>query len=265
MKEPRNSKRIFLLFLSLIMIFSLAACAGGNTDGDNGTAAPSESAQSESTQEPASDGDNSQMQGAESTPSASAGELHAAGDGTAKEGPDDTDSGSNILIAYFSRTGENHNVGMIEKGNTHIIADMIAEETGADLFEIEPVNPYPDAYDECTDVAKQEQNDNARPEIVDPPENLDGYDTVFVGYPIWWGDLPMAVYTFLESYDFSGKTIIPFCTHEGSGLAGTKSSIEKTCSGATVLNGLAIRGTTAQNEQEEARTDVLEWLDGLGI
>ncbi len=154
---------------------------------------------------------------------------------------------------------------MIEKGNTHIIAEMIAEETRADLFEIKTVNPYPDTYDECTDVAKQEQNDNARPEITDPPENLDGYDTVFIGYPIWWGDLPMAVYTFLESYDFSGKTVIPFCTHEGSGLAGTEGRIEETCSGATVLDGLAIRGTTAQNEREEARAEVRSWIDGLGL
>ena len=140
---------------------------------------------------------------------------------------------------------------------------MIAEETGADLFEIDTVNPYPDTYDECMDVAKQEQSDNARPEIIDPPENLDQYDTIFIGYPIWWGDLPMAVYTFLESYDFSGKTVIPFNTHEGSGQANTKSSIERACPGATVLDGLAIRGSVAQNEQDEAKKDVAEWLERL--
>ncbi len=149
---------------------------------------------------------------------------------------------------------------MIEKGNTHIIADMIAEETGADLFEIRTVNPYPDTYDECTDVAKQEQNENARPELVDLPDSLDGYDTIFVGYPIWWGDLPMAVYTFLENYDFTGKSVIPFCTHEGSGLSGTQSRIEEICAGAEVQDGLAIRGTVAQNEQEDAKAAVLEWL-----
>ncbi len=172
--------------------------------------------------------------------------------------------GGDTLIAYFSRAGENYEVGVVDKGNTRIIAEMIAEETGADLFEIQAKTPYPDTYDECTDVAKQEQDDNVRPKIVDPPESLDGYDTVFIGYPIWWGDLPMAVYTFLESYDFSGKTVIPFCTHGGSGLAGTEGSIEDACPGATVLDGLAIRGSTAQNEQEEAKADVLEWLDGLG-
>ena len=85
-----------------------------------------------------------------------------------------------------------------------------------------------------------------------------------IGYPIWCGDLPMAVYTFLESYDFSGKTVIPFCTHEGSGLSGTKSSIENTCSGVTVLDGLAVQGSVAQNEQEKAKEDVIEWLDKLG-
>ena len=140
---------------------------------------------------------------------------------------------------------------------------MIAEETGADMFEIQPVDPYPDIYKECTGVAKQEQNDNARPEIVGSVENMEQYDTVFLGYPIWWGDLPMAVYTFLENYDFSGKTIIPFCTHEGSGLSGTARNIENACPGATVLDGLAIRGAVAQNEQEKAKSDVVKWLDGL--
>ena len=208
MANKKRMKRFLVLFLSVLMFFSLAACAG-NTEAAS--------------------------------------------------------SDSKILVAYFSRTGENYNVGVIEKGNTHIIADMIAEENGADLFEIVTVNPYPDTYDECTDVAKQEQNDNARPEIIDPPENLDQYDTIFIGYPIWWDDLPMAVYTFLESYDFSGKTVIPFNTHEGSGQANTKSSIEGACPGATVLNGLAIRGSVAQNEQDEVNSIVVDWLNELGF
>lgn len=248
MKKTRISKRIFALFLSLMMIFSLAAC-GGETESSNTGNNPSV----QDTQESASDVGNSQAQENEEA------------DSSASEGNDSESSGSSILVAYFSHTGENYNVGVIEKGNTHIIADMIAEETGADLFEIATVNPYPETYDECTDVAKQEQEDNARPEIIDPPTNLDGYDTIFIGYPIWWGDLPMAVYTFLESYDFSGKTVIPFCTHEGSGLSGTQGSIEAVCSGATVLDGLAIRGSVAQNEQDEAKIDVQEWLDGLNL
>ncbi len=182
----------------------------------------------------------------------------------AEETANGDSAASPILIAYFSRAGENYSVGVIEEGNTQIIAQIIAQETGADLFKITTVNPYPDVYDECTAVARQEQEDHARPEIVDPPEDLGGYDTVFIGYPIWWGDMPMAVYTFLESYDFSGKTVIPFSTHEGSGLAGTKDSIEEICAGATVLEGLAIRGSTAQNEREEARSSVVQWLEGLG-
>ena len=104
---------------------------------------------------------------------------------------------------------------------------------------------------------------DVRPEFVGGVDNMEQYDTVFIGYPIWWGDLPMVVYTFLKSYDFSGKTVIPFCTHEGSGLSGTNRSIENICSGTTVLGGLAIRGSAAQNQQDMAKSDVVRWLDGL--
>lgn len=175
------------------------------------------------------------------------------------------DSTGHILVAYFSRTGENYAVGVVKKGSTHIIADMIAEKTGGDLFEIAPVNPYPDVYDKCVDAAKRERAGNARPEILNPPEDLSSYDTVFIGYPIWCGDLPMAVYTFLEKYDFSGKTVIPFCTHEGSGLSGTKSSIERACPGAAVLDGIAVRGREAQNEQKAADANVSDWLEKIGL
>lgn len=171
---------------------------------------------------------------------------------------------NHILIAYFSHTGENYNVGVIEKGNTHIVADMIAEETGGDLFEIATVNPYPDTYEECTEVAMQEQRENARPELMAQVENLEQYDTIYLGYPIWWGELPMAVYTFLDSYDFSGKTIVPFCTHEGSGLAGTVGSISSACPNANVLDGSAIQGAVAQNEQDKARAAVQDWLASQG-
>ncbi len=256
MINGRVSKRIFALFLTLMMIFSLVACGGGTESSDTGN-----NTFAQDTQEPASDAGNLQTQ----TDEAASSELSEKGDSGETEENDSDAAGSNILVAYFSRAGENYNVGVIEKGNTHIIADIIAEETGADLFEIATVNPYPETYDECTDVAKQEQEDNARPEIIDPPANLDGYDTIFIGYPIWWGDLPMAVYTFLENYDFSGKTVIPFCTHEGSGLSGTKGSIEDTCSGATVLDGLAIRGSIAQNEQDNAKSDVQAWLESFGM
>lgn len=253
MASAKKSRKLFALLLSAIMVLSLAACAGNTettpSDGDN-SAPSSEQPSNESFKPQETEND---------LPESS----EAPGDTASEETDGITPSDSKILVAYFSHTGENYNVGVIENGNTHIIADMIAEETGADLFEIATVNPYPDTYDECTDVAKQEQNDNARPEIIDPPENLDQYDTIFIGYPIWWGDLPMAVYTFLEGYDFSGKTVIPFNTHEGSGQANTKSSIEGACPGATVLDGLAIRGSVAQNEQDEAKADVIEWLERL--
>ena len=171
----------------------------------------------------------------------------------------------NILIAYFSRADENYNVGYIEKGNTQIIADMIEQQTGGTLFHIQTVIPYPESYKECTDVAQKEQNENARPELAGSIDNMADYDVIFLGYPNWWGDMPMAIYTFLESYDFSGKTIVPFCTHEGSGLSDTVKSISNTCSDAEILDGLAIRGKTAQESEEEAKETVIGWLNEIGF
>lgn len=171
---------------------------------------------------------------------------------------------NNILVAYFSLAGEQYGFGVIEEGNTSIIAHMIAEETGADLFEIEPVTPYPETYDELLEVSEEERDQNARPEIADTVQNMETYDTVFIGYPIWWGDMPMIVYHFLESYDFSGKTVIPFCTNAGSGLADTEQTIQD-LTGADLLDGFAIAGETAQNDRESAREQVEEWLTEIGI
>ena len=168
--------------------------------------------------------------------------------------------GTKVLVAYFSRTGENYGVGVIEKGNTEIIAEMIAAKTGGDLFRIESVNAYPSAYDDCTKVAREEKNANARPELIATVTDFDDYDVIYLGYPIWWSDMPMPIYTFLESYDFSGKTIIPFCTHAGSGLSGTVKSIQTACSGATVRDGFAISGATAQNDRTSAEKQVSDWL-----
>ena len=167
-----------------------------------------------------------------------------------------------ILVAFFSRAGENYAVGHIEKGNTHIIAEMIAAETGGDLFHIRPVTPYPDDYTECTEVAKHELNTNARPAI-QGDTTVEDYDIIFIGYPNWWSDMPMPVYTFIEKHNWQGKTVIPFCTHEGSGLSGTESKLRNACKGATVLKGLAVRGATAQNKQEQARQSVKNWLNKL--
>ena len=173
-----------------------------------------------------------------------------------------TSNGKSSVVVYFSRTGEQYGVGVIEKGNTAIVADAIVEQTGADSFEILPKNDnYPTTYNELTDVAKEEQNQNARPEIKDTLQNFEQYDTIYLGYPIWWGDLPMICYTFLESYDFSGKTIIPFCTHAGSGNAGTQSKIQSAAPNATVKDVLAIAGTDTQNNPDSVKTAVTEWLN----
>ena len=168
-----------------------------------------------------------------------------------------------VLVAYFSRVGEQYSVGNITEGNTAIIAKMIANKTGGDLFEIKVKNDnYPKGYTELTEYAKAEMKQNARPEIVGIVDNFEQYDTIFIGFPIWWGDKPMPVYTFMDSYNFNGKNIIPFCTHEGSGFCGTQ-GMDKT--GAKILKGLAIYGHTAQNDRTEADKKVSEWLKGLGF
>lgn len=156
-------------------------------------------------------------------------------------------------------------MGVIEKGNTHIIADMIAKEMNADSFEIVRVTPYPEAYHDCTDEAQEEKTANARPELTDAVKNFDDYDIIFLGYPNWWGDMPMPVYTFIESYDFSGKTVIPFCTHAGSGLSGTVRTLQNKLENTEVLDGFEIEGTTAQNNQDEAKEAVLYWLNGMNL
>ncbi len=164
-----------------------------------------------------------------------------------------------VLVVFFSRTGENYAVGNIEKGNTHIIAEMIAKETEGKLFRIETVNPYPDEYKACVEVAKAEKESNARPEIKGDVK-VEDYDVIFLGYPNWWGDMPMAVYTFIEKHNWNGKTVVPFCTHEGSGLSGTERKLKDACKGAMVSEGLAIKGTTAQNSQPQALKTVQTWL-----
>ncbi len=168
------------------------------------------------------------------------------------------------LVAFFSRADENYSVGYIKKGNTHIVAEMIAAETEADMFHIETVNPYPANYNECIEVAKREKQSKARPEIKGDVR-VEDYDVIFLGYPNWWGEMPMAVYTFIEKHNWQNKIVIPFCTHEGSGLSGTERRIQSACEGATVMKGIAIRGYTAQNEQETTRKTVLTWIKGFNF
>lgn len=182
---------------------------------------------------------------------------------TPKAAASSAPAGKRALVVYFSRADENYGVGYIEKGNTRILAEMIAEATGADTFEIKPAKPYPKEYTPATEVAKQEKNDNARPEIVGTMPDVSGYDVIFVGYPIWWGDLPMPCYTFFDKVKLEGKTIAPFCTHEGSGLSGTDSNIANATK-AKVTEALVMKGSVAQNSRDEAKKEVTDWLKKLG-
>ena len=188
-------------------------------------------------------------------------------DTAAEEAPQETTgAASDTLVLYFSRTGEQYVVGVIDKGNTAIIAEMIAEQTGADMFEVLPADDhYPMTYEALTDVAKQEQNENARPEYSGTLPDLSKYSTIFIGSPVWWGDWPMIMYTVFENNDFSGKTLIPFSTHEGSGLSGFDKKLEGACPNSTIGKGLAIEGNDAQNNQEKARESVSSWLAELGF
>ena len=194
-------------------------------------------------------------------------EPAAAAENAVAEAPQETTaSASDTLVLYFSRTGEQYVVGVIDKGNTAIIAEMIAEQTGADLFEVLPADDhYPMTYDALTDVAKQEQNENARPEYSGTLPDLSKYSTIFIGSPVWWGDWPMIMYTVFENNDFSGKTLIPFSTHEGSGLSGFDKKLAGACPDSTIGKGLAIEGNDAQNNQEKARESVNSWLAELGF
>lgn len=171
------------------------------------------------------------------------------------------------LVVFFSHTGENYGVGYIEKGNTHIIADMIAEATGADIFEIVPKKGYPkDDYNACTDIAKKELQANARP-AVKSDVKVEDYGVIFIGYPNWWGNPPMCIYTFIEKHNWNGKTVIPFITHEGSGMGGTDRKIAEACKGANTLTGkgLAVQGKVAQEDRPTAQKTVAHWLEGLGL
>lgn len=155
-----------------------------------------------------------------------------------------------ILVAYFSRTG-----------NTREIAKQIHKRVGGDIFEIQVKNPYPIDYEAVTKRARQEQESDYKPELKTKIENIGSYDVIFIGSPIWWSRLPPPVVTFLSQYDFSGKTIVPFCTHGGSGQGQTIAEISKLCPKSTVLDGIAVWGKDAKNAQNE----VYEWLRRIKI
>lgn len=185
----------------------------------------------------------------------------------------ETETPTETLVAYFSmpettklenRTEEEENSVVVVDGevlgNTQYVAHVIAENTDADLFRIEPQTPYPTDHEVLVELAKEEQNSTARPALLENVENLAQYDTVFVGYPNWWGDMPMILYSFFEEHDFSGKTIIPFNTHGGSGFSDTIGTITELEPNATVnQEGF----TVSRNSVQDARPDIISWLKGL--
>ena len=233
----RIGTKLVCLVTALCLLFCLASCGQGSE--------PEQTAQDHVSNEAA--------------PSAGA-------DHTAEQEDDGAGEGRSLVV-YFSRTGEQYTVGVIDKGNTAIVAEMIAAETGADLFELVPAEDhYPMTYDELTDIAKQEQRDGARPAYAGEVPDLSQYDTIFIGAPVWWGDWPMILYTFFENNAdaLAGKTLVPFSTHEGSGLSGFDKKLAKACPDASVEKGIAVRGNDCQNRQDSVREDVAEWLGELG-
>ncbi len=164
------------------------------------------------------------------------------------------------LVVFFSHAGENYSVGNIEVGNTKIVADYISEITGAEQFEIVADKDYDMPYMELIEVAKQEANNGELPAIAGGLEHLDQYDTVFIGGPVWWGTYPQVMFTFFRDYDLNGKTIIPFTTHEGSGLASCVDDVKEAYPNAVVKPGFAIYG----HEVRSGRAKVEKWLKGLG-
>ena len=250
-------KGVALLLATVLM---LTGC--GSSSASTGTTAPAETAKEtvkETVEEAAGTEEAStEAVDAEQTEDGTEATVNAAGT--------ETESSSDTLVIYFSRTGEQYVVGVIDKGNTAIVAEMIADQTGADLFEVLPEDDhYPMTYDALTDVAKQEQNDKARPAYSGELPDIGSYSTIYIGAPVWWGDWPMIVYTVFENNDFSGKTLIPFSTHEGSGLSGFDKKLQSACPDAEVLKGLAVRGNDAQNNQEKVRESVSGWLSELGF
>lgn len=166
---------------------------------------------------------------------------------------------TNALIVYFSHKGENYSKGSIvelKKGNTAVVAEMIASLTEADLFEIEAVTEYPFKYHLCTEVAKAELNADARPELVHDID-IQNYDVIFIGYPNWWGTMPMPVWTFLEKHDFTGKIVMPFCTHEGSGMGRSEVDIIRLTSNADIRKGLTLYGSNV----EQSLQAIKSWLN----
>ena len=263
-------KKIFTVLLTGMIALSLSACGTGQTE------EPSQPDAANSTQTTASEAPASSSE--EPQPEAEA-ETQEPVSEQQTESPEETEeseqsASSNMLVAYFSY-GENADLpegvdasstASIQvwndqtTGNTGIVAAMIAQATGADVFSIQTEEPYPDTYDATLDQGQAELREDARPALATHIENLDSYDVIFIGYPNWWGDMPMALYSFFDEVDLSGKTIVPFVTSGGSGFSNTIGAIESMETDATVLEGLSISGSSAAQAQEE----VEQWLSQLG-
>ena len=229
-------KTAFLIALCALCLIALTACASSQPTAPTETAAPTAEATAAPTDAPAE--------------SAS---------------PTADSAGSKILIVYFSVPDDRDNsyveIGGERLGNTQYMAYVIQQNTGADIFRIQPKTPYPTDHSALLSVAQEEIRTNARPEIDGTIENFDSYDTVFVGYPNWNADLPYIMYTFFETYDFSGKNIVPFNTHGGSGFSGTRETIAQLEPNATLLEGKSISRSSIEGAEQE----IIDWLNSIGM
>lgn len=236
-------KKIFTLLLAVVMLFSLAACSGGNSETESNSNADSSQSMSEESIVPDTDVPDETQ---ETEPS-----ENSEAEAEASENPDSETEGGKILVAYFSATG-----------NTEGVAQKLADGLGADLYEIVPETPYSSDdlnYSDSSSRSSVEMNDpDARPGISGAVENMEQYDVVLIGYPIWWGEAPRIMSTFIESYDFSGKTLAAFCTSSSSGFGRSDSALREAADSASWLDG--IRFSSGASDQE-----ILEWADGLGI
>lgn len=237
-------KRMLLSAAALLLSLTLTACSGGANTSSTVSSQPESSTPSSSSSAAEESSESSITSSALSESQDSSQPESAAEEST------ETGESGGTLIAYFSWSG-----------NTEQLAQMIQAETGGQLFEIAPATPYTEDYDQLLDVAQQEQADNARPELAGQVENWDSYSTVFVGYPDWWSDAPMLIYSFLESYDWEGKTLIPFCTSGGSGFGRSLDNLPASAPGATILEGFHVNGSSVDGAAE----DVAAWLSGLGL
>lgn len=182
----------------------------------------------------------------------------------AEESGNETASAGKTLVVFFSRAGENWQVGVVERGNTAIMVDYIIEATGADVFEIVPEVAYPQGYDETLTIATNEKNSAARPKFKGQVENIGKYDNVFIGGPVWWAEPPMILHTFCETYpELKDKTLIPFGTHGGSGVGSYKTMLQKYYPQAKYLESLGISGSSVRSEG--AKTSVADWVKKLGL